>query len=165
MSQDTDEGGEETDLTEEQEADSKTLGKVRKNLKSEKAANAALLEEVEAFRTARSQSRAQAIEALVNDAGYPQAVVDSLQAKVQDADEDEYLAILADLQPAEAEGDEGASGETVQDEKVLTPAEIGQQLAAAGATGKAVNPLDRINAAQSPDEVNAIAKELGLDNP
>ncbi len=163
MTTDTDVSGEETDLTEALEADSKTLAKVRKALKVEKAKATALEEENLGFRTARTQSRADAIAALVNDAGYPQAVVDSLQAKVQDADEEEYLAILADLTPVAQDEDASGDGEEVPTPTAPTPAQIGQQLAAAANTGSAVNPIDTINAAKTVDEVNAIAKELGLD--
>ena len=165
MTTDTNVSGEETDLTEADEADSKTLKKVRAKLKEAVALTKLQGDELTGFRTARSQSRADAIAALVNDAGYPQAVVDSLQAKVQDADEDEYLAILADLTPVAQEEDASGDSKEVPTPTAPTPAQIGQQLAAAANTGSAVNPIDTINAAQSVDEVNAIAKELGLDNP
>jgi len=156
--------GEDTDLSEETEGDSDQLKKVRKLLREAKAREKALDAENSDFRETRLKQRVDAITLAVNDKGYPQSLVDSIISKVQDSTEEEYSEILVELQgvkPPEEAASEGAKAEEVKDPKA-DPATLGQELAAAASGGSAVSEIDRIMAAESVDEVNAVAAELGL---
>ena len=166
MTQNTNVFNDQDDLTEGDPNDSDLIKKLRKQLKDERNTRKSLAEENESFRQTRTQERVQAIQEAVNGLGYPQSIVDTLVAKVQDSDEDEFASILDDLNAVA--GEEGASSDDVQVtpppvERGPSPSDLGQQLAAAAAGGSAVDGVARLAAAQSIDEVNAIAKELGLD--
>ena len=165
MSETTELGSEEPDLTEGQEGDSDILASVRKQLRKEKAKAKGLEEENSDFRTTRTKQREDAITSAVSDRGYPQAMVDSLIDKVQDLSEEEYSSILADL-VAEAKATEGASEEGEEEGKETSPdpAKLGQELAAAASGGAKLSEIDRLMEAKSVDEVNAVAKELGLED-
>lgn len=167
MTQNTNVFDDQDDLTEGDPNDSDLIKKLRKQLKDERNTRKSLAEENDGFRQTRTQERVQAIQEAVNGLGYPQSIVDTLVAKVQDSDEDEFSSILDDLNAVA--GAKGASSDDVKTptpppvERGPSPSDLGQQLAAAAAGGSAVDGVARLAAAKSIDEVNAIAKELGLD--
>lgn len=151
------------DEAEENPDDSDLLKKLRKQLKESKAHAKSLEEENQGFREAQSQARAKAIEDAVSGINYPKPLVDSLVTQVQDMSDEEFSSVLAEIRvvadDGSASGDEG-EGEA---EPAPSPASLGQQVAAAASGATKVDGIDRLNAAKSVDEVNAIAKELGLD--
>ena len=167
MTQNADTFDASDDLTEGLSDDSDLIKKLRKQLKDERNTRKSLAEENDGFRTTRTQERVAAIQEAVNGLGYPQTVVDTLVAKVQDSDVDEYQSILDDLLALAGEEGASSSDEPVATPPVVptapTPSDLGQQLAAAAAGGSAVDGVARLAAANSIDEVNSIAKELGLD--
>ena len=164
MTENTKEGDGQEDLTEGQDDESKTLAKVRKALKAEKARAEALETENSDFRTTRIKQREEAIASAVNGKDYPQSLVDSITSKVQDVTDEEFGAILVDLVGEEATPTEDASKETdgTEQKPVQNPATLGQELAAAASGGAKVSEIDRLMEAKSVDEVNAVAAELGL---
>jgi len=164
MPENTNDGDGQEDLTEGQEDESKTLAKVRKALKAEKARAEALETENSDFRTTRIKQREEAIATAVNDKGYPQSLIDSITVQVQDATDEEFGAILVDLVGEKAASTEGDESETEEKDgkPVQNPATLGQELAAATSGGAKVSEIDRLMAAKSVDEVNAVAAELKL---
>jgi len=162
MTENTTVTGVEDDLTEGQAEDNDLIKKLRKQLKDAKAQAKISEEENVGFRETRSQARVDQVTEAVNGLGYPQGVLDALLARVQDADEDEFLSILTDLQSVAPTDDPDPT--VTEDAPVApSPASLGQQVAAAASGGSAVDGVARLAAAKSIDEVNAIAAELGLD--
>lgn len=150
------------DLTEENPQDSELIKKLRAQLKEAKAQAKAYESEVVSFRETQKQARVQAVEAAVNGRNYPQAVVDALVSKVQDADEDEVQSILSELgQEAPAEAQDTPPVE--EEPQAPSPSSLGQQVAAAASGGSQVDGLARLQAAKSEAELQAVAAELGLN--
>jgi hypothetical protein len=165
MSTDTGATGVGDDLTEEDPQDNDLIKKLRKQLKDANAVAKSAQAENEEFRATRTKQRVDALTDAVNGKGYPQSVLDTLVAKVQEADDDEFVTLLGDLQ-----GEAKPEGDVVNEEEPATPAaptpaSLGQELAAAASGGASTDPvMEALLNASSVDEVNAAAKEHGLED-
>ena len=171
MSTDTDLQEADGDLGEGEAADSETLKKVRAALKAANATNKGLEAENSDFREARTKQRTDALTEAVNGKGYPQTVLDTLVAKVQEADNDEFVALLTDLQGVAAPTNEGvveAEAEPTvakapEGSTMPAPATLGQELAAASSGGASADPvMEALLSATNVDELNAVAAEHNL---
>lgn len=163
MTENTDPAVGQEDLTEGDPTDNKLIAKLRKQLTEAKARVKSTDAENESFRETRNKQRVAAIEEAVNGLNYPQTILDTLLAKVQDSDEDEFLAILADLTPVAGDEDPAVDETKAADTAAVTPSSLGQQVAAAASGGSAVDQvMEALANATSVDEVNAIAAEAGL---
>jgi hypothetical protein len=151
------------DLLKEDPDDSGLVKELRKQLRETKRTASSLETEVVGFRESRKQARISAVEAAVNGRDYPQAVVDALMDKVQEADETEFSTILSELTVV-ADEETPPTGDAPQVPSTPSPAELGQQIAAAAGAQGADSLKDKLLAAQSQEEVKQAALEGGLGN-
>lgn len=164
MDDSTTTGQEVDDLLEDNDGDSDVLAKVRAKARKEAAARKEAEARLTELLTAQTQQRLAQIDAVVNDSAIPKAAVDALKAQVEDMDADQFASVLTDLRGSAPEGEAPTEEASATSAPPVNPADLGQQVAAAAAGKIEVDPLQKINSAQSREELAAAAAELGLDS-
>lgn len=163
MAEDTDfediEGGDGSDQ------DSAVVRALRKEIKTLKAEiRAAKAEVAEAATVARQQyEREQQAHKIVNDLGYPGLASLAVEKIEGEVTEESALAFLEGLGlKAQSESDTGTEVAVSSPKGVESVANLGQQIASAarGTANLAVEA--RLAAAQTPQEIEQIAREAGF---
>lgn len=136
---------------------------LREQLSKAKATEKQYLDDLQAFRAERAQARKSAVAKVVDGRGYPQAIVDVLLSKVEDASNEEFDKLLLDLTGGQASKDSDEGGTPAEPQTSV--ADLGQRVASAAASaGQGTDVLKKIAGAKTQAELLAVVREAGLDS-